>query len=41
MSQILINDCLKKLDIIKKVSGSKRETIVRDAFKDLLNKRTA
>jgi predicted helicase len=36
MSQILINDYLKQLDIIKKVSGSKRETIVREAFKDLL-----
>lgn len=36
MSQLLINDYLKQLDIIKKVSGSKRETIVREAFKDLL-----
>ncbi len=36
MSQILINDYLKQLDIIKKVSGSRRETIVREAFKDLL-----
>ncbi len=36
MSQILINDYLKQLDIIKKVSGSQRETIVREAFKDLL-----
>lgn len=36
MSQILINDYLKQLDIIKKVSGSSRETIVREAFKDLL-----
>jgi len=36
MSQILINEYLKQLDIIKKVSGSKRETIVREAFKDLL-----
>ena len=36
MSQILINDYLKQLDIIKKVGGSQRETIVREAFKDLL-----
>jgi predicted helicase len=36
MSQLLINDYLKQLDIIKKVSGSRRETIVREAFKDLL-----
>ena len=36
MSQILINDYLKQLDLIKRVSGSQRETIVREAFKDLL-----
>ncbi len=36
MSQILINDYLKQFDLIKKVSGSSRETIVREAFKDLL-----
>jgi predicted helicase len=36
MSQLLINDYLKQLDIIKKASGSHRETIVREAFKDLL-----
>jgi len=36
MSQLLINDYLKQLDVIKKVSGSQRETIVREAFKDLL-----
>ena len=36
MSQLLINDYLKQLDIIRKVSGSQRETIVREAFKDLL-----
>jgi predicted helicase len=36
MSQILINEYLKQLAIIKKVSGSTRETIVREAFKDLL-----
>ena len=36
MSQLLINDYLRQLDVIKKVSGSQRETIVREAFKDLL-----
>jgi predicted helicase len=36
MSQILINEYLKQLDIIKKVSGTRRETIVREAFKDML-----
>jgi predicted helicase len=36
MSQILIHDYLRQLDVIKKVSGSQRETIVREAFKDLL-----
>jgi predicted helicase len=36
VSQLLINDYLKQLDVIRKVSGSARETIVREAFKDLL-----
>ena len=36
MSQLLINNYLKQLDIIKRASGSQRETIVREAFKDLL-----
>lgn len=36
MSRLLINDYLKQLDLIKKISGSSRETIVREAFKDLL-----
>jgi predicted helicase len=36
VSQLLINDYLKQLDLIRKVSGSARETIVREAFKDLL-----
>jgi len=36
MSQLLINHYLKQLDLIKKVGGSQRETIVREAFKDLL-----
>ena len=36
MRQLLINDYLKQLDIIRRVRGSARETIVREAFKDLL-----
>lgn len=36
MSQVLINEYLRQLDIIRKVSGSRRETIIREAFKDLL-----
>ncbi len=36
MSLILINEYLRQLDIIRRVSGSQRETIVREAFKDLL-----
>ena len=36
MSQQLINDYLAELDRLKKFSGSARETIVREAFKDLL-----
>ena len=36
MGQLLINEYLKQLDLIKRVSGSRRETIVREAFKDLL-----
>ncbi|MBS0468568.1 MAG: N-6 DNA methylase [Proteobacteria bacterium] len=36
MSQLLIHDYLSQLDLIKKISGSQRETIVREAFKDLL-----
>ncbi|MDD2810233.1 type ISP restriction/modification enzyme [Rhodoferax sp.] len=36
MSLLLINHYLRQLDLIKKVSGSNRETIVREAFKDLL-----
>jgi predicted helicase len=36
MSQVLIHQYLAELDRIKKVSGSQRETIVREAFKDLL-----
>jgi hypothetical protein len=36
MSQLLINEYLKQLDILKKVSGRSRETIIREALKDLL-----
>ena len=36
MSQALINEYLAELDRLKKTSGSKRETVVREAFKDLL-----
>jgi predicted helicase len=36
MSQLLINEYLRQLDVIKRVSGSRRESIVREAFKDLL-----
>ena len=36
MSQLLIHDYLKQLDLIRRASGSQRETIVREAFKDLL-----
>lgn len=36
MSQLLITQYLAELDRLKKVSGSARETIVREAFKDLL-----
>ena len=36
MSQQLINHYLKELDVIKRASGSSRETIIREAFKDLL-----
>lgn len=36
MSKLLINSYLNQLDVIKKVSGSHRETIIREAFKDLL-----
>ncbi len=36
MSQILIQNYLSQLDLIRKVSGSQRETVLREAFKDLL-----
>ncbi len=36
MSQVLIHEYLAELDRLKRTSGSTRETIVREAFKDLL-----
>ena len=36
MSQLLINQYLGELDRIRKASGSTRESVLREAFKDLL-----
>jgi hypothetical protein len=36
MSQLLIHGCFNELDRIKAASGSRRESVVREAFKDLL-----
>jgi len=36
MSQIVGNEYLTELDVIRRVSASQRETMVREAFKDLL-----
>ncbi|MGP0060504.1 MAG: type ISP restriction/modification enzyme [Beijerinckiaceae bacterium] len=36
MSQLLINQFLNELDRLRTVSGTNRETVVREAFKDLL-----
>jgi predicted helicase len=36
MSQVLINQYLAELDRLKRVSGTHRESVVREAFKDLL-----
>lgn len=36
MSQLLINNYLAELDRLKKISGASRESVVREAFKDLL-----
>lgn len=36
MSQVLINQYLAQLDVLKKVGGTQRESVVREAFKDLL-----
>ena len=36
MSQLLINHYLADLDRLRRVSGANRESVVREAFKDLL-----
>jgi hypothetical protein len=36
MSQLLINQYLADLDRLRRVSGTNRESVVREAFKDLL-----
>ena len=36
MSQVLINHYLAQHDVLKKVGGTHRESVVREAFKDLL-----
>ena len=36
MSQLLISQYLNQLSTLKKVSGTQRESVVREAFKDLL-----
>jgi hypothetical protein len=36
MSQILIQQYLNQLQDLRKVSGTHRESVVREAFKDLL-----
>ncbi len=36
MSQLLIQQYLNQLERLKKVSGTTRESVVREAFKDLL-----
>lgn len=38
MSQLLINEYLNDLATLKRVSGAQRESVVREAFKDLLKK---
>jgi predicted helicase len=38
MSQILINEYLAELESLKRVTGSSRETVIREAFKDLLKR---
>lgn len=39
MSQVLINQYLAQLDVLKRVGGTHRESVVREAFKDLLKGR--
>jgi hypothetical protein len=36
MSQLLIQQYLNQLETLRKVSGTNRESVVREAFKDLL-----
>ena len=36
MSQVLIQQYLNQLQDLRKVSGTHRESVVREAFKDLL-----
>ncbi len=36
MSQLLIGQYLNQLSDLRRASGSNRETVVREAFKDLL-----
>ena len=36
MSQLLIQQYLNQLQDLRKVSGTRRESVVREAFKDLL-----
>lgn len=36
LSQHLVNEDLKQLDLIRRISRSQRQTIVPEAFKDLL-----
>lgn len=38
MSQLLINDYLNELSRLRQVSGARRESVVREAFKDLLKR---
>ena len=37
MSQILIQQYLNELQDLRKVSGTHRDSVAREAFKDLLN----
>jgi hypothetical protein len=36
MSQLLIQQYLNQLQTLQRVSGTQRESVVREAFKDLL-----
>lgn len=38
MSQHLINEYRAELDRLRAVSGSRRESVLREAFKDLLKR---